>query len=69
MGGTGLPTLEQEIPFFFFELKCSTKGNNMLKGKFLVNEKCLIKKCSAKGNNMLKGKFSQSFLSHRLPGH
>lgn len=41
----------------------------MLKGKFLVNEKCLIKKCSAKGNNMLKGKFSQSFLSHRLPGH
>ena len=41
----------------------------MLKGKFLVNQKCLIKKCSAKGNNMLKGKFSQSFLSHRLPGH
>ena len=33
----------------------------MLKGKFLVNEKCLIKKCSAKGNNMLKGKLVNHF--------
>ena len=30
MGAIGLPTPRQEIPLFFFWVKCSTKGNNIL---------------------------------------